>query len=158
MVNCRSGGSDEGWHGVPAAAGPPDKSVLMQDLHSSHSEVALSWTAMMTTTQSAGLSTPAVGWRSEWVWVCDASVCTVANEWVRTSEMSVGGNTCFVYVGVQYCRCMHFCQRWKVTKYNHVLTYAQVLRCWGTQTSYFNTFMWGLSMLVTLQIQILCST
>lgn len=42
--------------------------------------------------------------------------------------MSVGGNTCFVYVGVQYCRCMHFCQRWKVTKYNRVLTYAQVLR------------------------------
>lgn len=72
VVSCRSRGGDEEWHGVPAAAGPWDKSVLMQDFHSSHSEVALSWTAMMTATQSAGLSTAAVQWR---VCVCVCVWC-----------------------------------------------------------------------------------
>ena len=59
---------------MPAAAGPRDESVLMQDLDSSHSEVALSWTAMMTTTQSAGLSA-GTGERRQCV-----CVSTVANE------------------------------------------------------------------------------
>lgn len=41
---------------MPAAASLREESVLMQDLCSSHSEVALSWAEMMALTQAAGLS------------------------------------------------------------------------------------------------------
>lgn len=54
----------EGGRSGKRAAGPEEvmrsDTVLMQDLDSSHGEVVLSPSAMMTTTQSAGLSAAAV--------------------------------------------------------------------------------------------------
>lgn len=67
---------------------PRGESVLMQDLCSSHWEVA-----MMTTTEAAGLSAAAEeGW----------SARIEANERVWTSEMSVGREC--VAVGFIFCR------------------------------------------------------
>lgn len=64
------------------AVGPEEvmrsDTVLMQDLDSSHGEVALSGAAMMTTTQSAGLSAAVVEW-SDGVCVC-LCVCVAGNE------------------------------------------------------------------------------
>lgn len=69
----------------------------MQDLHSSHSEVALSWTEMMTMTQAAGLSTVDM---EETVLVCvsDASVCTVRKYGVTClwEEICVSGGSLYV--------------------------------------------------------------
>lgn len=89
MASCLSRGDDEEWHGEPAAAGLREESVLMQALHSSHSEVALSGTAMMTMTKTAGACRLQLCSDGECVW-CKCMHRT--NEWGWTGDMSLGGN------------------------------------------------------------------